>query len=56
MKKCLCSRTEIMWNTHRVCVTADNIDRYTVSSLTVLGHFLSKLCIIFVTWDMRLSI
>ena len=36
MKTCICGRTEIMWNTHRVGVTADNIARYTASSLTVL--------------------
>ena len=36
MKTCICGRTEIMWNTHKVGVTADNIVRYTVSSLTVL--------------------
>ena len=36
----MCGRTEIMWNTHRVGVTADNIVRYTVSSLTVLRHSL----------------
>ena len=29
-----------MWNTHRVGVTADNIVRYTASSLTVLQHSL----------------
>ena len=29
-----------MWNTHRVGVTADNIVRYTASSLTVLRHSL----------------
>ena len=36
MKTCICGRAEIMWNTHKVGVTADNIVRYTVSSLTVL--------------------
>ena len=40
MKKCVCGRTKIMWNTHRVGVTADNIVRYTASSLTVLRHSL----------------
>ena len=38
MKICICGRTEIMWNTHGVGVTADNIVRYTASSLTVLRH------------------
>ena len=28
MKTCVSGRTEIMWNTHRVGVTADNIARY----------------------------
>ena len=36
MKTYICGRTEIMWNTHKVGVTADNIVRYTASSLTVL--------------------
>ena len=36
MKTCICDSTEIMWSTHRVGVTADNIVRYTASSLTVL--------------------
>ena len=36
MKTFLCGRTKIMWNTHRVGVTADNIVRYKASSLTVL--------------------
>ena len=35
MKTCTCGRTKIMWNTHRVGVTADNIVRYKASSLTV---------------------
>ena len=25
MKTCICGRTEMMWNTHKVGVTADNI-------------------------------
>ena len=40
MKTCVSGRTEIMWNTHRVGVTADNIVRYKASSLTVLRHSL----------------
>ena len=36
MKTCICGRTEIMWNTHKVGLTADNIVTYTASSLTVL--------------------
>ena len=36
MKTCICGRTEIMWNIHKVGVTADNIVRYTASSLTAL--------------------
>ena len=40
MKTCISGRTEIMWNTHRVGVTADNIVRYKASSLTVLPHSL----------------
>ena len=43
MKTCICGRTKIMWNTHRVGVTADNIVRYTASSLTVLRHSLMSL-------------
>ena len=42
MKTCICGRTKIMWNTHRVGVTADNIVRYTASSLTVLQHSLAQ--------------
>ena len=42
MKTCICDRTEIMWNTERVGVTADNIDRFTASSLTVLWHSVCK--------------
>ena len=49
MKTCICGRTEIMWNTHKVGVTADNIVRYTVSSLTVLhtlcSHFAKYYCV-----------
>ena len=44
MKTCICGRTKIMWNTHKVGVTADNIDRYKASSLTVLRH---SLCVVF---------
>ena len=40
MKTCVSGRTEIMWNTHRVGVTADNIVRYKASSLTILRHSL----------------
>ena len=40
MKTCVSGRTEIMWNTHRVGVTADNIVRYKASSLTILLHSL----------------
>ena len=40
VKTCICGRTKIIWNTHRVGVTADNIVRYTASSLTVLRHSL----------------
>ena len=36
MKTCISSIIEIMWNTHRVGVTADDIVRYEASSLTVL--------------------
>ena len=43
MKTCICGRTKIMWNTHRVGVTADNIVRYKASSLTVLRHSLISL-------------
>ena len=42
MKTCVSGRTEIMWNTHRVSVTADNIVRYKASSLTILQHSLTK--------------
>ena len=45
MKTCICGRTKIMWNTHRVGVTADNIVRYRASSLTVLQHSLAVACI-----------
>ena len=43
MKICISGKTEIMSNTHRVGVTADNIVRYKASSLTVLRHSLIKL-------------
>ena len=36
MKTYIRGRTEIMWNKHRVGVTADNIVRYKASSLTIL--------------------
>ena len=41
MKTCISVRTEIMWNTHKVGVTADSIVRYKASSLTVLQHSLT---------------
>ena len=44
VKTCICGRTKIMWNTHKVGVTADNIVRYTASSLTVLRHSLILPC------------
>ena len=44
MKTCVSGRTEIMWNTHRVGVTADNIVRYKASSLTILLHSLEPSC------------
>ena len=40
MKTCICGRTEIIWNNHRVGVIADNIVRYTASSLTVVRYSL----------------
>ena len=40
MKTCVSGRTEIMWNTHRVGVTADNIVKYNASSLSILRHSL----------------
>ena len=40
MKTFICGRTEIMWNTHRVGVTADNIVKYKASSLSILRHSL----------------
>ena len=42
MKTCICGRTKIMRNTHRVGVIVDNIVRYTASSLTVLQHSLPQ--------------
>ena len=45
MKTCTCGTTKIMWNTHRVGVTADNIVRYKASSLTVLRHSLFEILI-----------
>ena len=42
MKTCISDRTEIMWNTHKVGVTADYIVRYKASSLTVLQHSLCQ--------------
>ena len=44
MKTCASGRTEIMWNTHRVGVTADNIVRYKASSLTILQHSFKITC------------
>ena len=44
MKTCVSGRTEIMWNTHRVGVTADNIVRYKASSLTILRHSFKITC------------
>ena len=46
MKTCICGRTKIMYNTHKVGVTADNIDRYKASSLTVLRHSLIRLLVL----------
>ena len=41
MKTCICGRTEIMWNTYRVGVTADNtVNR--AFSLTVVRYSLVK--------------
>ena len=46
MKTYISGRTEIMWNTHRVGVTADNIVSCKVSSLTILRHSLTSVSIL----------